>query len=242
MKKLFFALSLILATFANAQTIFTDRPSQTDNSSTLPKGRFQVEAGILGDHDPKDTVLFSHYVAPTVLLHYGISDKIEIRLVDQYESNKYSGLADLQLGTKIQVCKKEDSNIEIAFLTHLSIPTGDNEISYDSLWVINKLAGSLKLNERIALGYTLGYYYGNIISGQVSYSLLLGIGLGQNLSVFAETYGNTIAASSTPSINADVGLAYLIKDNLQIDLYSGTGINNQMKFVSAGLSWYLMRN
>jgi hypothetical protein len=58
-----------------------------------------------------------------------------------------------------------------------------------------------------------------------------------NLGVFIENYGN-LQQSDFDSF-LDGGIAYLINNNLQLDLYSGFGKNDEVKdfFVSAGISW-----
>ena len=45
-----------------------------------------------------------------------------------------------------------------------------------------------------------------------------------------------------PISNFDSGFTYLVKDNLQIDLSFGFGINNKMNFQSIGVSWKSKKN
>ena len=49
--------------------------------------------------------------------------------------------------------------------------------------------------------------------------------------IFGEE-GNNLSQS-----NFDSGITYLIKNNLQLDLSFGEGLNNSLSYFSVGLSW-----
>lgn len=139
--KLILSLIFIIGSLAaSAQGIITDRPDQTESSSTVALGSFQIESGLLYRISEYDRQI----LAPTTLFRYGLTKGIEIRVTNQFESMKnyisfdkevdyektdlYSwGLNDIEVGAKIQLFKKEDVNTEVAFLTHLVIPTGSKE-------------------------------------------------------------------------------------------------------------------
>ena len=66
---------------------------------------------------------------------------IEMRLVEQLVGFKTKtasktefGLSDIELGLKIQVLKKENINTEIAFISHLIIPSWFIRIDKYKLW------------------------------------------------------------------------------------------------------------
>lgn len=54
---------------------------------------------------------------------------------------------------------------------------------------------------------------------------------------FIENYGNF--TNSNFENRWDTGLAYLLNDNLQLDIYGGAGYNNNRidYFISIGISW-----
>lgn len=58
-------------------------------------------------------------------------------------------MSDLQLGTKIQLLKKEHINTEIAFITHVLFPTGSKSFTNDKLGTINKLSISHSLSNHL---------------------------------------------------------------------------------------------
>ena len=233
---------LVINNSVFSQLIITDRPDQTESSSTLLKGSLQIESGILfgsinGDFFSEEVLL-----APTVLWRYGITKGIEIRLFtelasikDKITSEMISGINDLQIGTKIQLLKKEGINTEIAFISHAIIPTAKYELSLNKLGTINKLSISHELKNNIGLGYNIGYDYFGSGSGHFTYSLAIGIGISDRIGFYVEPYGEIVEFENHVS-NFDTGLTYLIKDNSQLDVSFGTGINQKMTYLSIGYS------
>lgn len=224
-----------------AQSIVTDRPDQTESSTTVPLKSLQVESGILfGNYD---NGLIKQTLIPSTLLRYGLTKGIELRFVQQFENIKNDvssqsnfGISDLEIGTKIQLFKKEDINTEIAFLSHLILPTGSNGLTNDKFGTINKLAISHELSDKLGLGYNVGYDNMGEGKGDLTYSVALGIGLGEKFGTYLELYGEH-AEFSNWGTNFDSGLTYLIKDNLQLDVSFGLGLNHDMHYFALGCSW-----
>lgn len=238
---IFIVLSITHLT-TSAQEIITDRPDQTESSSTIPKGSLQIEAGVLIESSKNDVFSERQILAPTALWRYGITKGIELRALTQYESIKnkltdetYDGLSDLEIGTKIQFFRKENSKIEIAFLSHLVLPTASKELTNDKLGTINKLSISHAISESVGLGYNVGFDYFGYGDGNLTYSLAVGIGLGNNFGIYFEPYG-AILDIETHDASFDAGVTYLPQENLQLDISYGTGINHNMNYFSVGCS------
>ena len=223
----------------NAQEIVTDRPDQTESSTTVPNKSFQMEMGFGSvNYDGKRLSLL-----PTALFRYGLSESIEFRFAEQLVgfNNKATsetefGLSDIELGLKIQVLKMEDINTEIAFVSHLIVPTGLSELTNTYYGTINKLAISYSINDFLDFGYNLGYNYYGTGNGDLTYSLVLGIGLFDKIGMYLETFGEYSDFAEFTS-NFDSGLTYLVKDNLQLDFSFGLGLNQKMNYYSIGFSW-----
>ena len=233
---------VMIGYLANAQTIVTDRPDQTESSSTVPKGSFQIETGVLVGFTDTDDVSERHLLLPSTLFRIALSEGIEIRVVSQLESIKnktfdetFSGMSDLELGAKLQLFKKENVNTEIAFLSHLILPTGSKEITIDEFGTINKLSISHALSESVGIGYNVGYNYFGDGKGDLTYSLAIGFGITDKLAVYIEPYGDLVEFDDHVS-NFDAGFTYLIKDNFQLDFSFGTGLNHTMNYISIGCS------
>ena len=225
------------------QKIVTDRPDQTESSSTIPKKSLQIESGMLIKFAEEGDVSLREIAIPTTLFRYGLGKLIEIRVANTYlnikEKNtakEISGISDLEIGAKIQLFKKESSKTEIAFLSHVVLPTGTKEVSFENLGTINKLSISHVLTDNIGLGYNLGYNYFGFDNGFLTYSLVLGIAITERVGMYLEPYGD-VGIFDEHLANFDAGITYLVKDNFQLDFSFGTGINYTMNYLSAGFSW-----
>jgi len=232
----------LIGSSVNAQTIVTDRPDQTESSSTVEKGALQIESGILYGNAKDDFFSEEVLLAPTVLWRYGITNLIELRLLtefasvkDKLSSSKTSGITDLQVGTKIQILKKEDVKTEIAFLSHLIIPTAKNELTFDKVGTINKISVAHDIGDTFSLGYNIGYDNYGTGSGDLTYSLALGLGISDKVGMYIEPFGALVEMDINEA-NFDAGFTYLVQDNLQLDVSAGTGINHKMNYVSVGCS------
>lgn len=236
-------LFFIVSYATHGQKIVTDRPDQTESSSTVPKKSLQIESGMLLKFAEEGDISLREIAIPTTLFRYGISKSIEIRVVNQYvnikeknSSNEISGISDLEVGAKIQLFNKESSKTKIAFLSHVILPTGTKEVSFDKLGTINKLSISHDLTDNLGLGYNLGYSYFGYENGFLTYSLVLGIAVSERVGMYIEPYGS-VGIFDEHLANFDGGITYLVKDNFQLDFSFGTGINYTMNYLSAGFSW-----
>jgi outer membrane putative beta-barrel porin/alpha-amylase len=102
--------------------------------------------------------------------------------------------------------------------------------------ILDKIAVSHSLNDILGLGYNVGYNYFGYGKGDLVYSLALGVGITEKTGFYVETYGE-ISGFKDPVSNFDSGLTYLIKQNLQLDLSFGLGLNQKMNYFSVGCSW-----
>lgn len=247
MKKILLITALLIAvTYGEIMAqIVTDRPDQTESSSTVPGGALQLETGVLVSYDGSSHISTRQILLPTTLLRYGITNGVELRVVNQLESikfnnEKYQGISDLEVGTKIEIINSEKRNIEVAFLTHLIIPTGSTELSSGKYGTVNKISVSHVVSDNVGIGYNLGYNYLGVGSGDLTYSLVFGIGVNEKVSVYVEPYGEITDFKEFVSY-IDAGFTYLVKENFQLDFSFGSGINKRMNFVSTGFSWLIER-
>jgi len=241
MKHFLIAVLIFLSGQLYSQTLVTDRPDQTESSSTVELGSLQVESGFLLGFTDENNNSVRQILLPTTLFRYGLTKGIELRILSQFENLKNNwqtieGISDLEIGTKIQLLKKENVNTEIAFLSHLIIPTGTSELSGDKFGTINKLAISHQINKNMGFGYNVGYNYMGFGNGDLSYSMAVGMAINDKVGVYLESYGDVVEFQEL-LVNFDTGLTYLVKDNLQLDFSFGTGINHEMNYISIGFSW-----
>lgn len=223
--------------------IITDRPSNTESSTTVGNGDLQIESGFLIQFQEEEAESVTQIVAPINSFRFGLTKGIELRVIGQFESQKTNelsvqGISDMQLGTKIQILKKEGCGTKVAFLSHLIIPTGSKDLTNQLFGTINKIIVSHALSNTLGLAYNVGYKYVGKGDGDLLYTLILGLRVNEKTSLFVEPYGQ-VSNLEEIELNFDVGLAYLIQDNLQFDFYFGSGVSHRMNFMSVGLSWLL---
>jgi len=245
--KIFFIVILLYSFTLSAQTIVTDRPDQTESSSTVPRRSIQIETGILLGFSNDGLVKEQQLLVPSTLFRYGLTKGIEIRLVSQFESvknktttEKVNGISDLEIGTKFQILQKEEVNTEIAFLSHLILPTGSKNVTLDKYATINKLSISHTINDKVGIGYNVGYNYFGEGQGDFTYSLAFAIGITDKVGIYFEPYGDVINFKEHES-NFDTGITYLINPNFQLDLSFGIGINHNMSYSSLGMSINILK-
>lgn len=242
MRNLLLLPFFLLCVNLNAQ-IVTDRPDQTESSSSVGKGNLQIESGFLLGFEGEGSDANRQILAPSTLFRYGVVDWLELRFVSQIETLRQGedailGISDLEVGMKVELYAKEDSPTEMALLSHLVAPIGTEGLSGGRFGTVNKLCISHGLGENLDLGYNLGYDYMGQGRGSLTYSLALGVGVNDKVGVYIEPYGE-VAEFEQFLLNADAGFTYLLHDNLQFDFSFGSGITHRMNYLSLGVSWKL---
>ncbi len=225
------------------QSIVTDRPDQTESSSTVPKGSFQIESGIHITINEQSSLAERQILLPTNLFRIGISNSVELRVVNQLEiyqshfsERNIVGMSDLQLGAKFFLLENEQKATQIAFLAHIVIPSGTSHFKGDNFRSINKLAVSHQVNDNFGIAYNLGYNFIEKEKGDFTYTLAFGFGLTDRVSVYIEPYGEFVNLDEHIS-SFDTGFTYLLKDNVQLDFSFGMGLNHDMNYMAIGSSW-----
>ena len=210
--------------------ITTDRPDQTESAVVLSSGQIQVESGILIENSQSNI---------NTLFRIGIIDGIEIRINSNYLINdelsfmKKSSFSDFEVGAKFRIFDKTSNNTKVAFLSHLSIPTAIEVFSNNVYGILSRLNVSHDLNNESQIGYNLGYNKFKKMDGQFIYTIVYGRSL-DSFGIFFEIFGDDSKNSS--NINFDSGITYLLDNKKQLDLSIGKGINNEMFFISGGIS------
>ena len=223
--KNYIILILFSLTFSNNfGQISTDRPDQTEGTHVLRNGDFQIESGWTFNSDGGSL---------NNLLRIGTFKGIELRfstnLISGHEdmTGLFPSLDNLEFGAKFKILDKKETLTKISFLSHLSLST---EYSDNSGGLLNRILVSHELSESFELAYNLGYSkYFEQDNGLLVYSLVIAKSFG-NLGAFVEIFGDSYS-------NWDLGITYLIKDNLQADISYGQGINNELSYLSIGAAW-----
>ena len=231
MKKRFLIFLFLLFNYSLVfSQITTDRPDQTESAVVLSSGQIQVESGILIENSQSNI---------NTLFRIGIIEGIEIRINSNYLINdelsfmKKSSFSDFEVGAKFRIFDKTSNNTKVAFLSHLSIPTAIEVFSNNVYGILSRLNVSHDLNNESQIGYNLGYNKFKKMDGQFIYTIVYGRSL-DSFGIFFEIFGDDSKNSS--NINFDSGITYLLDNKKQLDLSIGKVINNDMFYISGGIS------
>ena len=220
MKNYFFVLILCLTSINN----FSQISIVTEGTDIIDKVNTQIESSWTFNSDRGSL---------NNLFRIGIFKGIELRfstnLISGHEdmTGLFPSLDNLEFGAKFKILDKKETLTKISFLSHLSVST---EYSDNSGGLLNRILVSHELSESFELAYNLGYTkYFEQDNGLVVYSLVVAKSFG-NLGAFVEIFGESYSSW-------DLGITYLIKDNLQADISYGQGINNELSYLSIGAAW-----
>lgn len=226
----------------SAQNIVTDRPSFTESAVVVPLRSLQLEAGFTHEAVTDDLNAFT---VGEVVGRFGLMQNMELRI----EAPSYrrlsdpvdrSGFGDMALGAKYQF-GPTDSGSNLGLIFMLSLPTGEDAFTSDSVDPSVVFAASRGLSPTTSLG------------GQVSVDLIErgddraaiwggtvvgAFGLSDPIAAFLE-----LATSYDP--DADIwmslghaGLTFLVSPDFQLDVHTGTSLsdNGPDFFIGAGFA------
>jgi hypothetical protein len=229
--------------------IVPDRPGQTNPPDVVGSGIVQFETGFLRETINEGGIRTYNYLYNTSLVRIGLMTSCELRMVIEYagivtdsgaQSSALRGFNPVSIGTKIMVCPEKgiipQTSMNIAF----TLPYfGRREFRPSFLAPSFFLLMQNTLGGKLTLGYNLGLQWdGEQPNATAVYSISPSLTVTDGLSVFAEFYGFS-PEKSVPDYRADMGCAYLVNDNVQIDVSAGVGLNSIApdSFIAFGLAW-----
>ena len=259
------SLGIVLASLspAGAQDpeLITDRPDQTESTTTVPRGWIQIESGAGFAEEDSQGLETQTLAGPGTLVRIGLADRLELRLgwagfIDQETSfqgsrTTASGVGDAEIGAKLQLRGESGRVPEMAILFATSVPSGDDGFTSDRFDPSFRLAFAHTLSERVSLGYNFGAAWESTAeSGDTDtlsngvYTVAAGFALSEHWGAFVELFGDVaLSASGAPAHSLDGGTTWRIKPNLQIDLAGGLGLSDAADdwFLGVGVSLRLPR-
>jgi len=223
--------------------IATDRPDFTEASSTVGKGRVQLEAGYTFIQDKSNGVTTTSHSYPEALLRVGmIADWFEFRIAQNYgnvRSNSPDGLfsaggsEDLYLGVKLFVAEQRGVLPETSIIFQSQVPTGHSDFTSSKVlpgfnllygWdVTDKMtfAGSSQANRAIDAD-SHGYV-------EMAQSLTVGWSFTEKLGSYTEWFAFMPAGATSEGVTAqhylNGGFTYKLTNNFQLDIRAGVGLS-----------------
>lgn len=243
--------------------LVTDRPDATESAATVPRGLWQLETGALFSTESAGRVEVEVIEAPGTLLRIGLTRSLELRLgwagwveteLDpaprRFGGDGVDGAGDAEVGAKLSLWDEAGRRPQAALLASVSVPVGDEGISSERYDPSLLGAFSWTLTDRLSLGTNFGVRWetepsptGDETFANLAASAALGIGLTPRLGAFVELFGSEPLESAPgvpggAAVSADGGFTWLVRPNLQLDLFAGAGITDEAddSFVGAGLS------
>lgn len=234
-------IAFISPCFAQTEKIDTDRPDQTESAVLVPKKWVQFEMGFSKQVNSASENEFQH---PTLLSKYGISRRIEFRLITTIQTNTdfsnplikktNTGLTPVEIGAKIALWEENKLLPKTSLIFHVGIPRlASAAYRADHLAPNFRFTMQHSLTKNIGLGYNAGAEWDGINKEATwIYTFAPGINIGKKWYAYIEAFG-FISKVNNPEHSLDGGIAYYIKPDFKIDLSSGFGISK------AAPDWYV---
>ncbi|UOR05097.1 transporter [Hymenobacter aerilatus] len=215
------------------------RPDQTNGTSVVQKHFVQLEGGLRYQEGRSSRT----YNYPTLTVRYGLLDRVELRLGTGFEASvpsssrqRQRGVGAPEVGTRVYLWDEKGVLPQAAFTATATLPVGKKELRPTSPEARMRLGLSNSLTDDLTLTYTYGYGWVQNATEQ-KYAVKLAARLSKQFSVYGEAFGTT-ETRSRPDNEVDMGLLWLVRPNLQLDIAGGAGISSAAPayFITTGAS------
>ena len=220
------------------EPLVTDRPTNSASPELVPAHALQLELGYVFTRLDTDSGRTDTRQLPDLLARFGISDRVEARLVatgwtfENSSTGRETGFMDIGLGVKIGLADERGRRPQMALLADVSLPVG--AVGFTSDYVIPKVLflAAHGLTDRLALTYNLGPSFvttkdegGTRTNVTLHYAVALSEALGGRVSLFGELYGALAFSTDIPDSHTfQAGATVLLTSTLQVDVRGGVGI------------------
>ena len=230
------------------QKIDTDRPDQTESVFTVPKHWLQFEAGF---SKQQNSISENEFYLPTILTKYGVTKKLEFRLITSFQANTIhvnsakqneSGFAVTEIGAKISLWEEKKLLPKTSIIFHVGVPPlSAKKYRPENVPVNFRFTMQHSVSNKISIGYNAGAEWsGENNNTAWVYTFTTGLNINANWYSYIEAFGE-VSAKELPQHNIDGGIAYTIGNDIKIDLSSGFGISSAAPiwYIAAGFSMRL---
>lgn len=218
----------------NDTPINTERPSISASPIALSVNRVQIEAGYEWSDD-----LVTLDTAPNLLFRYGLADDWELQLGWVGQSRIDTGLTRVRGSNDVTVGLKrsltdDESSTAFALFASVSLPTGNRELTSGG---VDPSLGVLWTHDS-----NLSWFGTTLLTesdGELTMIQAVGFGVGVTDKVGAYLeYAGEFADNGGPAHTLYGGLSYMPSNNIQWDVYAGSGLNDRARdlVLGAGLS------
>ncbi len=233
--------------------IVTDRPDQTEAASLIPVGALQVETGFMVEGSKVGPYKVKDYTYNTTLIKYGINEYIEFRFIQEYvgtrglvvnETVSRNGFSPMSIGAKIKVAEGKKYLPEIAFLGHVTLPTGSKDFNPSYISSDFRFSLEYDFTEKLSMGVNLGAQSdGESPLTTGIYTVVVGYSPFNKVGMFAEFYGFLTEKTIPQDHRFNGGITYAISNVIQYDVSAGVGLSDSATdyFLSTGISFRMFK-
>jgi hypothetical protein len=227
-----------------------DRPDFIEASSTIGCGRVAIESGYTYTFNNDVDVQTISHSYPEALFRIGmLAEWFELRIAQNFATEQVredgvtrreSGAEDLYLGCKLGMTQQAEWLPESALILQMTVPTGASPFTADKVlpglnyvysWKLTDqwdTAGSTAANRAVESA-TSDYV-------EIAQAWAFGYAVADDARVYVEWFGLLPhgAADVKPEHYGDVGLAWFLTPNLEVDVRMGMGLNEAADDYFAG--------
>ncbi|MEO5593014.1 MAG: transporter, partial [Chitinophagaceae bacterium] len=210
----------------------TDRPDQTESPFIVPVKWVQFEMGFNFEKNGPGAHTF---VYPTLLSKYGISKRLEFRLITNLLSNRQytgthyeaiTGIEPVQIGFKVALMEEKRWLPKTSLIAHIALPQfASTKLHAEKAAPNFVFTMQHTLTKWCGLGYNTGAEWdGFSNTPSWIYRVSPGFNIGEKWYAYAEAFG-FIQKNETANHNIDGGLAYYFNNNIKFDISAGKGLS-----------------
>ncbi|PPK87768.1 outer membrane putative beta-barrel porin/alpha-amylase [Neolewinella xylanilytica] len=221
---------LLLTAYLPAQyspTIVSGRPGQSINAATVGRGVYQVQTGLNLDwaREGRENLFDLSEVTD---IRVGVFERLELSALIIGEADESTvaprgtrrdrGISDTQLGGRYLFLENDGWRPAIAVRAHALLRAQDEDFRRERVGANLILAADWAVTDLLAFTANLSRTWPGDGSRSDDYVATLGFNLSDRWSSFVEVYGTMTGVATA---NYDGGFAYLVNDNLGLDLSVG---------------------
>ncbi len=229
------------------ESIRTGRPRQSHGPFTVGKKVFQIQTGFQYIEE-QDEVSETKVLRESTTLRFGVLERVEIsgvvtwQMDDQRENGREisrRGISNTQIGGRVNLLQQNGLIPNVALQGRLLLRAQSAEFRRSQVGSRFTLATGHRLSKRFTVVSTWGLTWRGDQSGPTASYVFSLIGRpAPRIKGFVETYGTF----DDPTNKYDAGIAYLLNNDLQVDLTGGWHREEGVRewFLDAGVSWRIV--
>jgi len=225
------------------------RPDQTQGTSIVPEKMIQIESGVRLQKNTRNNHNVYTHAYPDLTLRLGLLDWLELRftgaiqdsVIQGQDNRRISGTSPLAIGTRVYLWPAKGWFPEAALTGQVTVPVGNNDLQPDNTKTQLRLGLSNQLTRTVSLSYSLSYGWVPQET-EKAYAANLVFKLSEKFDFYGEVFGNKQERAQAEH-QADIGLLFYPKNNMQLDVAAGLGLNQAAPdyFLTTGVSIRLPR-